>query len=70
MSKEQYTYKVYNYMTTDGKVRWAFDILDNFDCVMTHGIELPELHEESPTNWATEEAADRNATKRVKELNK
>ena len=70
MAKQQYTYKVYNFMRTDGKVRWAFDILDQFDFVMSEGVELPELHEEAPTNWATEEAADRNATKRVKELNR
>ena len=70
MNKEQYTYKVYNFIDTQNRIRWAFDILDSWDCVMTHGIELPELHEESATTWATEEAADRNAKARVKELNK
>ena len=70
MSKEQYTYKVYSFLNTEGRIRWAYDILDSWDCIMTHGIELPEHIEDSPTNWATEAAADRNGAQRAKELNK
>ena len=70
MSKQQYYHHVYSFIRTDGKVRWSYEIRDQFDFVMTHGVELHEIHEEATTNWATEEAADRNGKARVKELNK
>jgi len=37
---------------------------------MWHGEYLPELVEESPVSWAHSESAERNAERRVKELNK
>ena len=59
----RYEYHVW----ADGQ-RWGYDIYDLEDTVECGGVTYPECIEDSSKTWATEETAERNAIKRVKEL--
>ena len=70
MSKERYTYHLFEFTNDKGKNRWGYEIRDNDDTIMFEGRCLAEAIEESVSSWATEPAAERNAIARAKELNK
>ena len=59
----RYDYHVW----ADGQ-RWGYDIYDLDDAVEYEGVTVPECIEDSSKTWATEETAERNAVKRIKEL--
>ena len=59
----RYDYHVW----ADGQ-RWGYDIYDPDDVIECNGETLPECIEESSKTWTNEETAERNAVKRIKEL--
>ena len=70
MAKRNLECRVYNFVTIDGKHRWAYDIVDLDDVIMIHGNELPELIAESAQSWATESSAEKNGKLHLTQLEK
>lgn len=56
--------RTYSYLDSSNKIMYAYDIVDLDDMIN----DLPELVAEAPKSWATESAAEKNATLHIKEL--
>lgn len=58
----------YDYHVWADGQRWGYDIYDLDDVIEYEGSLLPELVEQSNKTWTNEETAERNAVKRIKQL--